>query len=62
MFLLYLGNINSINSVGTNDLIKQGAKLVTNYKEIYQGYIKNRKTIDMLKKTCYTKKVIVKIK
>ena len=28
------GNINSINSVGTNDLIKQGAKLVTNYKEI----------------------------
>ena len=29
------GNINSINSVGTNDLIKQGAKLVTDYKEIY---------------------------
>ena len=28
------GNINSINSVGTNNLIKQGAKLVTNYKEI----------------------------
>ena len=28
------GNINSINSVGTNDLIKQGAKLITNYKEI----------------------------
>lgn len=28
------GNINSINSVGTNDLIKQGAKLVTTYKEI----------------------------
>ena len=28
------GNINSINSVGTNELIKQGAKLVTNYKEI----------------------------
>lgn len=28
------GNINSRNSVGTNDLIKQGAKLVTNYKEI----------------------------
>lgn len=27
------GNINSINSVGTNDLIKQGAKLVTNWKE-----------------------------
>ena len=28
------GNINSINSVGTNTLIKQGAKLVTNYEEI----------------------------
>ena len=28
------GNINSINSVGTNNLIKQGAKVVTNYKEI----------------------------
>ena len=28
------GNINSINSVGTNDLIKQGARLVTNFKEI----------------------------
>lgn len=27
------GNINSINSVGTNDLIKQGAKLVTNWEE-----------------------------
>lgn len=28
------GNINSINSVGTNELIKQGAKMVTNYREI----------------------------
>lgn len=28
------GNINSINSVGTNRLIKQGANLVTNYNEI----------------------------
>ncbi len=28
------GNINSINSVGTNELIKQGAKLITNYKDI----------------------------
>lgn len=28
------GNINSVNSVGTNCLIKQGAKLVTNYAEI----------------------------
>lgn len=29
------GNINSINSVGTNRLIQQGAKLVTNYNEIF---------------------------
>ena len=28
------GNINSINSVGTNDLIKQGAKLVTTDRDI----------------------------
>ena len=28
------GNINSAYSVGTNELIKQGAKLVTNYQEI----------------------------
>ena len=29
------GNINSVYSVGTNELIKQGAKLVTNYREIF---------------------------
>ncbi len=29
------GNINSVNSVGTNRLIQQGAKLVTNYSEIF---------------------------
>ena len=28
------GNINSINSVGTNALIKQGAKIITTYKDI----------------------------
>ena len=28
------GNINSINSVGTNELIKQGAKIVTSYLDI----------------------------
>lgn len=28
------GSINSINSVGTNDLIKQGAKMVTSYEDI----------------------------
>ena len=30
------GNINSINSVGTNDLIKQGAKLVCTYRDILE--------------------------
>ena len=29
------GNINSINSVGTNDLIKQGARLVTTYEDVF---------------------------
>lgn len=29
------GNINSIYSVGTNRLIQEGAKLVTNYHEIF---------------------------
>lgn len=28
------GNINEMNSVGTNDLIKQGAKMVTTYRDI----------------------------
>lgn len=28
------GNINSINSIGTNELIKQGAKMITTYKDI----------------------------
>lgn len=32
------GNINSLNSVGTNHLIKQGAIIVTNYKEILDTY------------------------
>ena len=30
------GNINSENSVGTNHLIKQGAKIVVNYRDILQ--------------------------
>ncbi len=29
------GNINSINSIGTNNLIKQGAKMITSYEEIF---------------------------
>ena len=28
------GNINSVNSVGTNNLIKQGGKIVTIYDDI----------------------------
>ena len=28
------GNINSVNSVGTNELIKQGAKIVTTYEDV----------------------------
>ena len=30
------GNINSVNSVGTNDLIKHGAKMVTTFQEILE--------------------------
>lgn len=32
------GNINSLNSVGTNDLIKQGAHIVTNVDDIIEFY------------------------
>lgn len=34
--MLSLGNINSPNSIGTNDLIKQGAKMVTTIKDIIE--------------------------
>ena len=41
------GNIDSVNSIGTNELIRQGAKLVTNPEEIIEEYkIEN----DVLKK------------
>lgn len=33
------GNIDSITSMGTNELIRQGAKLVTNTNEIIEEYI-----------------------
>lgn len=32
------GNINSEASIGTNDLIKQGAKLITSYKDLLEEY------------------------
>lgn len=32
------GDINKINSIGTNKLIKQGAKIVTNIKDILEDY------------------------
>ena len=34
------GNINSENSRGTNELIKQGAQLITSYKDVLEEYIK----------------------
>lgn len=33
------GNVDSVCSMGTNELIKQGAKLVTNYEEIIEEYL-----------------------
>lgn len=32
------GNINSLNSIGTNQLIKQGAKLISSYKDVTEEY------------------------
>lgn len=32
------GNIDSVNSMGTNELIRQGAKLVTTPEEIMEEY------------------------
>ena len=34
------GNINSINSNGTNELIKQGAKIITKVEEILEDFVK----------------------
>lgn len=39
MYMQFHGNINSPNSIGTNELIKQGAKLVTNVQDIFEDYI-----------------------
>lgn len=35
----FLGNVTSPKSIGTNELIKQGAKLVTNINDILEDYI-----------------------
>lgn len=32
------GNIDSVNSFGTNELIKQGAKIITNYCDVLEEY------------------------
>lgn len=32
------GNLNSENSIGTNELIKQGAKVITDYKDVIEEY------------------------
>lgn len=38
MFIPYRGNINSNTSIGTNELIKQGAKLVTSQRDILDDF------------------------
>ena len=40
------GNINSLNSVGTNFLIKQGAELVTHYTDIKTKILQNNESLD----------------
>ena len=37
------GNINNDNSKGTNELIKQGAKIITNYKDVLEEYTREEK-------------------
>ncbi len=39
------GNIDSVTSMGTNELIRQGARLVTNFEEIAEEYTKFKKHI-----------------
>ena len=36
--MLFHGNIESENSYGTNDLIKQGAKMVTKPEEVLEDF------------------------
>lgn len=40
------GNINQENSKGTNDLIKQGAKIITHYKDVLEEYRKGEEEMN----------------
>ena len=42
------GNINSENSKGTNELIKQGAKIITSYTDILKEYRNEIQTQNLL--------------
>ena len=43
--MLFLGNIDNPNSYGTNELIKEGARLVTNPIEIVEGLLSRKNWI-----------------
>ena len=51
MFMQYHGNINQANSVGTNELLKQGAKLITEVGDIIEdlSYKKSQERLSKLK-------------
>ena len=40
------GNINQENSKGTNELIKQGAKIITHYKDVLEEYWKGKEKMN----------------
>lgn len=51
------GNIDSVNSMGTNELIRQGAKLVTNPEEIIEEYLNWKKYNSI--KNCILCKIMI---